>query len=43
MSWLEGSTQDSPGALYKVFCHYFIFKVAALGAGSNYNAHLMNR
>lgn len=36
MSCLEGRTQGSPEALYKMFSHSFIFKVA----GSNYNANL---
>lgn len=42
MSWLRGRTQGSPEALYKMLSHCFIFKVAALLAGSNYNAHLTN-
>lgn len=36
MSCLGDRTQGSPEALYKMFSHYFIFKVT----GSNYNANL---
>lgn len=41
-SRLGGRTQVSPEAFYKMASRYFIFKVAAPGAGSKYNAHFMN-